>query len=399
MTTTNGVAPRRPIYLDHAATTPVDPRVLDAMLPYFSLEFGNPSGVYSRSRAARQAVDDARESVAEVLNCRPTEIIFTSGGTESDNLALKGAAFAARAGGNHIVTTAIEHHAVLHACHFLEKFGFDVTYLPVDRHGLVDPETLDRAITDRTILVSVMYANNEVGTIQPVAELARIAKAHDRSIIFHTDAVQAGGCLDLDVQSLGVDLLTLSAHKLYGPKGAGLLYVRKATPFLPQQQGGGQERHRRAGTENVPGIVGMGEALRLAYEDLRQNVMRWTHLRDLAVAELLEHVPDSYLNGHPTKRLANNVNVCIDGVDAESLLLGLDLAGIEASSGSACTSASLDPSHVLKAMGVPLNLARGSLRVTFGRSNTAEDVRALRDELKLLVPRLRAVSSPAPATT
>lgn len=387
----------RMVYMDHAATTPARPEVVEAMLPYFSEKFGNASSLYTLAQESRRAVDEARESVARVLGSRTSEVIFTSGGTESDNTALKGAAFAQRGSGNHVVTTSIEHHAVLHTCHFLEDFGFEVTYLPVDRDGLVDPDAVIRAITDRTILVSVMLANNEIGTIQPVAAMARMVKkaAKDRgqTIVFHTDAVQTAGYLDLDVNALGVDMLSLSAHKFYGPKGAGVLYVRRGTPFMPQQLGGAQERQRRAGTENLPGIVGTAVALRLADEERVSSSEHCLRLRDRLIQGIQQRIPRARLNGHPTLRLPNNVNFSFEGVEGEPILLGLDFAGIAASSGSACTSGSLEPSHVLLALGLPADLAHGSLRLTLGKDNTEEDVDYALKALPELVSRLRAMPS------
>ncbi|HEU5198648.1 MAG TPA: cysteine desulfurase family protein, partial [Ktedonobacterales bacterium] len=300
------------IYLDHAATTPVDPRVVEAMLPYFSQAYGNASSIYALGRAAHKALDEAREKIAAILGCRPTELIFTGGGSESDNLAIKGVAQASQKKGNHIITSAIEHHAVLHTCQYLEKFGHEITYLPVDRFGRVNPADVERAITDRTALVSIMYANNEVGTIQPLSEISQVCQA--RRIPLHTDAVQAGGALDLNVNRLGVDLLSLSAHKFYGPKGVGVLYIRQGTRILPQLQGGSQERNRRAGTENVAGIVGLGEALRLAYADLEQINSRLCALRDQLIERLLK-IPGAHLTGHPTERLPNNASFCFEGIE------------------------------------------------------------------------------------
>ncbi len=388
--------PSRLVYLDHAATTPVRPEALEAMLPYFSERYGNPSSIYRLAQDARKGVDGARASVARILGCRPAEVIFTSGGSESNNTAIKGVAFASRQWGNHIVTSAVEHHAVLHTCQFLEKFGFDVTYLPVDAQGLVSPADLEAALTDRTVLVSIMYANNEIGTVQPVAELASVVrqrgKALGRGIAFHTDAVQAPGSLDLDVDRLGVDLLSLSAHKFYGPKGCGVLYIRRGTPLLPQQQGGSQERYRRAGTENTPGIVGTARALELAVEEQAAESRRLTNLRDRLLSGLMERVPRARLNGHPELRLPNNVNVSFESVEGEAVLLGLDFAGVCASSGSACTSASLEPSHVLSALGLPADIAHASLRLTLGRENTEEDVDYVLATLPDIVARLRALS-------
>lgn len=385
------------IYLDHSATTPVRPEVLEAMLPYFSIGFGNPSSIYTIGQEARKAVDDAREQAARILGARMSEIVFTSGGTESDNAALKGAAFALRHTGNHIITTAIEHHAVLHTCHQLEQFGFDVTYIPVDEYGIVDPHTVARAITDETVLVSVMMANNEIGTIQPVAEIARSVKTEaqrrSRTIVMHTDAVQAAGFLDINARDLGVDLMSLSAHKIYGPKGVGLLYVKRGTPFEAQNAGGGQERQRRSGTENVPGIVGMSEALRLAASEREQVAARCLRLRDKLINGIFDSIDRVHLNGHPTQRLPNNVNISFEDIEGEPVLLGLDFAGVCASSGSACSSASLEPSHVLLAIRRSAELAQGSLRITLGRDNTDEDVDYLLAVLPEIVDKLRAMPS------
>jgi cysteine desulfurase len=385
------------IYMDHSATTPVRREALEAMLPYFSDSFGNPSSIYTLAQEAHKAVDDARDTIARILGGRMSEIVFTSGGTESDNAALKGVAFALRHLGNHIITTSIEHHAVMHTCHQLEQFGFDVTYLPVDQYGLVDPEDVVRAITDKTILVSVMLANNEIGTIEPLPEISRLVKEEaqrrNQTIVVHTDAVQAAGFLDLNVKSLGVDLLSLSGHKFYGPKGVGVLYIKRGTPFESQQLGGGQERQRRSGTENVPLIVGMAEALRLASEEREATSAHCGYLKDKLIDGIQKSVERAYLNGHPTLRLPNNVNISFEAVEGEPILLSLDFAGICASSGSACSSASLEPSHVLLAIGRPANLAQGSLRITLGRDNTEEDVDYLLSVLPGLVEKLRAMPS------
>jgi|DewCreStandDraft_1066081.scaffolds.fasta_scaffold01361_12 cysteine desulfurase len=381
------------IYLDHAATTPVAPAVLEAMLPFFREKFANPSSLYGPAREVRRAIDQARDTVARVLGARSSEIIFTSGGTESDNLAIKGVAFANRHRGNHIITSRVEHHAVLHTCEYLEKFGFRVTYLPVDRTGLVDLNALEDALDDQTILVSIMYANNEVGTIQPIKEIAQLLRP--RGIIFHTDAVQAAGALPLNVDDLGVDLLSLSAHKFYGPKGAGVLYVRRGVTFWPQQHGGGQERGRRAGTENVPGIVGLAKALELAEQNRPQYVAHCQALRDRLIQGVLERIPGAVLTGHPTQRLPNNASFCLEGIDAESLLLMLDRRGVCASSGSACTSGSLEPSHVLLAMGIQSPLALGSLRLTVGLDNTPEQIDRALDILVESVQKLRALTPAA----
>src|SRR5258706_8981246 len=326
--------PERTIYLDHAATTALDARVLYAMLPYWTTEYGNASSIYTLGRHAMQAIDSAREQVAEMLNCRPTEITFTGCGSESDNLAIKGMAFTSQKKGNHIIPSSIEHHAVLHTCKYLERFGLKTSYLPVDSYGRVDPDEVGRAITDQTILVSIMFANNEVGTIEPIAEIGRICRT--RKIPFHVDAVQAGGSLPIDVAALNADLLSLSAHKFYGPKGIGILYARQGMRILPQLQGGSQERGKRAGTENVSGIVGAATALLLAHEDLPQTLPRTITLRDRLITSLL-NIPGSQLTGHPTERLPNNASFCFEGVEGESILLNLDLLGIAASTGSACT--------------------------------------------------------------
>ncbi len=385
------------VYMDHAATTGLRREALDAMIPYLTESYGNPSSLYTLAQEARKALEDSREVVGKALNARRSEIVFTSGGTESDNLALKGGAYARLREGNHLITTAIEHHAVLHTCEQLEGLGFEVSYVPVDRDGIVDPSEVVAAMTDRTTLVSVMLANNEIGTIQPVAEIAAAAKAEasrrGRTVTVHTDAVQAAGFLDLDTKALGVDMLSLSAHKFYGPKGVGALYVKRRTPFKAQQMGGGQERERRSGTENVPGIVGMAEALRLASIEREEYAAHCARLRDLISAGILELVEGTRLNGHPTQRVPNNVNVSFDGIEAEPVLLGLDFAGIMASSGSACSSASLEPSHVLLAIGLSPQTAQGSLRITVGRENTQEEAEGLLEVLPDLVRRLRGMPS------
>lgn len=379
------------IYMDHAATTAVDPRVVEAMLPYFTEIYGNPSSPYRFAERSRAAIESARAQVANILGAKPSEIIFTSCGTESDNLALRGIALAAGRRGRHIITTPVEHHAVGHTCEQLsQEFGCRVTYVPVDRYGMVDPDAVGRAITQDTALISVMYANNEVGTIQPIAEIGKIARA--KGIPFHTDAVQAGGSLPLDVNSLNVDLLSLSGHKFYAPKGVGVLYVRDGIRLQPTQTGGGQERRRRAGTENVPYIVGLATALRLAYEHLDSEVLRLTALRDRLIDGILQSIPDAYLTGHRTLRMPNSASFVFAGVEGEAILLQLDLAGIAASSGSACTSGEDAPSHVLTAMGIEAALARGSLRLTLGRENTAEDVDYVLAVLPEILQKLRAIS-------
>lgn len=387
----------REIYLDHAATTPLRAEALEVMLPYLQQAYGNPSSIHAAGQRARMALEDARDIVAKALGCRANEVVFTSGGTEADNAAIKGGALALRPTGNHVVTTAIEHHAVLHTCHQLESMGFDVAYVQVNADGIVDPRDVLDAINSRTVLISVMYANNEIGTVQPVAEIARLvkerAKEQGRTILVHTDAVQAAGYLDLSVKKLGVDMLSLSAHKFYGPKGAGVLFVRRGTPFSPLLMGGGQERERRSGTENVPAIVGMAEALRLAELEREAACLHSAALRDRLAAGILERVPGAMLNGHPTQRLPNNVNVCFPGLEAEPVLLGLDLQGIYASSGSACSTASLEPSHVLTAIGRSADVARGSLRVTVGQGTTEDDVDYFLEMLPPLVQRLRDMPS------
>lgn len=382
---------KRTIYMDHAATTPVDPRVVEAMLPYFTEGYGNASSVYRLGQEARKAIDEARADVAQTLNCTPREIIFTGCGSESDNLAIRGIAFWNRDKGTHIITSSIEHHAVSHTCEQLEKhFGFQVTYLPVDEYGRVDPTDVEKAITEKTILITIMYANNEVGTIEPIAEIGEIARAH--KIPFHTDAIQAGGALDLDVEALKVDLLSLSAHKFYGPKGVGVLYLRRGVRLLPPQTGGAHELNRRAGTENVAGIVGLATALKLAQGHREENNRKLIALRDRLIEGVLSSIPDTQLTGHPKERLPNSASFTINYVEGEGLLLGLDMMGIAASSGSACTSASLEPSHVLLAMGIPLEVAHGSLRLTLGPENSEEDVDYLLEVLLGIVERLRSMS-------
>ena len=381
------------IYFDHAGTTPMDQRVLEAMLPYFTRLYGNASSVHTVGQEARYALDAARERVARILNCRNREIVFTSGGTESDNAAIRGAAYALEETGRHVITAAAEHHAVLHACQLLENRGWEVTYLPVDDYGMVEPDRVYNAITDRTTVVSVMYANNEIGTINPIPEISAAVRQKsqdlDRTIVMHTDAVQAAGFLDLDVRRLGVDMMSLSGHKFYGPKGVGVLFIRRGVPFLPLITGGGQERERRSGTENVAGIIGLSVALELADSERGAVGDHCRSLRDRIIAEITRVIPDSILNGHPEARLPNNVNFSFDGVEGESILLGLDLQGIAASSGSACSSGSLEPSHVLLALGQTAETARGSLRITLGKHNTAAEVDRLLEVLINLIGDLR----------
>ena len=381
------------VYLDHAGTTPMDPRVLEAMMPFFSQRYGNPSSIHTVGQEARYALDESRERVARVLGCRAREVVFTGGGTESDNAAIQGVATALQETGNHVITCSAEHHAVLHACQHLEGLGFDVTYLPVDTYGMVHPDAVYDAITDRTTLVSIMYANNEVGTVNPISEISemvhRRAGELERTIVMHTDAVQAAGFLDLNVGRLGVDMLSLSGHKFYGPKGTGVLYIRRGTPFLPLLLGGGQERERRAGTENIPGNVGVSVALELADAQREASSAHCVNLRDRIIEAVSEGVPASRLNGHKAHRLPNNVNFSFEGVEGEPILLGLDMAGIAASSGSACSSGSLEPSHVLLALGQSADLARGSLRLTLGTGNTEQEVEYMLKVLIGLVEQLR----------
>lgn len=381
------------IYLDHAGTTPTDPRVLEAMLPYFTQLYGNPSSIHTVGQEARHALDSSRERVARVLGCRTSEIVFTSGGTESDNAAIIGAATALRETGNQVITSSVEHHAVLHTCQYLENLGYDVTYLPVDQFGAVSPEQVYNATGPGTTVVSLMYANNEIGTINPIADISQAVRQRaqelDRTIVMHTDGVQAAGFLDLNVRSLGVDMMSLSGHKFYGPKGTGVLFVRRGTPYLPLLLGGGQERERRSGTENIAGIVGLATALETANSERKSSSEHCSLLRDKIIEDVIASIPDVKLNGHPTDRLPNSVNFSFDGVEGESILLGLDMAGVAASSGSACSSGSLEPSHVLLALGQTAEQARSSLRITLGKENTDEEVDYLLGVLPDLVARLR----------
>ena len=381
---------KRAIYLDNAATTAVKPAVFDAMRPYYTEHYGNPSSIYSIARESRKAIETARAQVAKALGAIPDEIYFTSGGSESDNWAIKGVVFANRKKGNHIITSAIEHHAVLHTCQYLEKEGFSVTYLPVDRYGFVDPQDLEKAITDKTILISIMYANNEIGTIEPVTELGALAKKH--KILFHTDAVQAIGNVPIDVKAQNIDLLSLSAHKFYGPKGCGALYIRKGVRIDNLIHGGGQERKRRAGTENIAGIVGLAKAIELATADIGGHNARIAAMRDRLLKGILDTIPNSRLNGHPERRLTGNLNVSFEFIEGESMLLWLDDEGICGSTGSACTSGSLEPSHVMLAIGLSPEVAHGSLRLTLGDANTDEDVDRVLDVLPKVVAKLREMS-------
>lgn len=378
------------IYLDHAATTYTKQEVLEEMLPFFTEQYGNPSSVHAFGREARKALDLARERTAKALNADPGSIYFTGSGTEADNWAIKGAAFANQKKGNHIITTSIEHHAVLHTCQYLERNGFEVTYLPVDKYGLLDPEQVRNAIRDDTILISVMSANNEIGTIQPIKEIGSIAKEKD--VIFHTDAVQAIGSIPIDVDEMNIDLLSLSAHKFYGPKGVGALYARKGVKLQQLMHGGAQERNRRAGTENLPAIVGLGKAIELAVQDIPGRNARLKAMRDKLISGILSSVEHTRLNGHPEKRLPGNANFSFEFIEGEALLLSLDMKGIAGSSGSACTSGSLDPSHVLLAIGLPHEIAHGSLRLTLGDNNTEEEIDYVLEVIPQVVQRLREMS-------
>jgi len=374
--------------MDHSATTATDPVVTQAMLPYFSEKYGNPSSLYTIGRQARRAIEEARQLVADLIGAKKEEIIFTGSGTESDNLAIKGYALKNRAKGDHIITSSIEHHAVLNTCKYLEKNGFKVTYLPVSKDGIVNPDDVEKAITPQTILITIMHANNEIGTIQPIEEIGKIAK--EKQIIFHTDAVQTAGKIPVNVDALGVSMLSISAHKLYGPKGVGALYLRKGTSIEPQLHGGGHERNIRSSTENVPGIVGFGKACELARERLPRE-SNLAALRDSLIRGVLE-IKDSYLNGHPTKRLPNNANFRFSYIEGESMILNLDMKGVAASTGSACSSTSLEPSHVLMSIGLRPEEAHGSLRLTLGRENTQEDVDYVISVLPDIVNKLRMIS-------
>ncbi|MCX8194112.1 MAG: cysteine desulfurase NifS [Candidatus Pacearchaeota archaeon] len=377
------------IYLDHAATTPVAQEVLEAMRPYFSEKFGNASSLHSFGIEAREAVENSRKIAAKFLGARPNEIIFTSGGTESNNLAIKGIAFANKHRGNHIITSKIEHHAIEEPCKWLEQHGFKVTYLNVDKYGLVNPAEVEKAITKDTILVSIMHANNEIGTIEPIEEIGKICKKH--KVYFHTDAVQSFGKIPIDVKKMNIDLLSASSHKLYGPKGVGLLYINQDVKIEPVQHGGGHESGLRSGTENVPGIVGFAKAIELAEKNMKKEAERQTKLRDKLINEILK-IPGAQLNGHPKQRLPNNVNVSIKGVEGEALLIRLNEKGIAVSTGSACSTKSLAPSHVLTAIGLTAEEAHGSLRITLGKDNTEQDIDYTIEQLKSIVNSLRKIS-------
>lgn len=380
------------IYLDHAGTTPIRREVFDATIPYLTQKFGNASAIYSYGREAKAALEDSREKVAAIIGAEPKEIFFTAGGTEADNWAIRGIAGSNRKHGNHIITSSIEHHAVLHTCQDLENQGYKITYLPVDKNGLINVDHVINALTDETILVSIMHANNEIGTIQPIAEIVRAIKSKKHDVYFHTDAVQTVGKVRVDVNELNVDLLSISAHKLYGPKGVGALYVRKGTKIKPFITGGAQESQRRAGTENIPAIVGFGKAVELVSQEMDEQYEKLSYLRDKLIAGIMTEIPFVRLNGHPDLRLPHNVNICFEFIEGESLLLNLDMKGICASSGSACTSGSLEPSHVLLAIGLPHEIAHGSLRITLGRDNTEEEIDYVLKVLPEIVNKLREMS-------
>lgn len=379
------------VYLDHSATTPVDQKVLEAMLPFFSMDFGNPNSLHAWGRKARQAVDQARDEVSRLINAEPSEIIFTGGGSEADNIAIKGVAFAKKDKGRHIITSAIEHHAVLDTCKWLEKEGFDITILPVDESGTIRPKELRKAIRPDTILVTIHFANNEIGTVQPIEQLGNICR--EQGVLFHTDAVQAAGHISIDVKKLPIDLMTMAAHKMYGPKGVGALYIKKGVKIVPLIHGGGQERGLRSGTENTAGIVGFGKAAALASDRLaKDEPEKERNLRDRLIDGILEKIEDAMLTGHRTERLPFHASFCFRYIEGESLLLRLDALGIGASSGSACTSGSLEPSHVLLAIGLPHEIAHGSLRLTLGKDTSEEDIDYVLENLPKVVESLRAMS-------
>ncbi|KRT34549.1 cysteine desulfurase NifS [Acetomicrobium hydrogeniformans ATCC BAA-1850] len=379
------------VYLDHSATTPVDQKVLEAMLPFFSMDFGNPNSLHAWGRKARQAVDQARDEVSRLINAEPSEIIFTGGGSEADNIAIKGVALAKKDKGRHIITSAIEHHAVLDTCKWLEKEGFDITILPVDEYGTIRPEELRKAIRPDTILVTIHFANNEIGTVQPIEQLGNICREQD--VLFHTDAVQAAGHIPIDVKKLPIDLMTMAAHKMYGPKGVGALYIKKGVKIVPLIHGGGQERGLRSGTENTAGIVGFGKAAALASDRLAKGEPeKERNLRDRLIDGILEKIEDAMLTGHRTERLPFHASFCFHYIEGESLLLRLDALGIGASSGSACTSGSLEPSHVLLAIGLPHEIAHGSLRLTLGKDTSEEDIDYVLENLPKVVESLRVMS-------
>lgn len=378
------------IYFDYAATTPTDPAVVEAMKPYFFEKFGNPSSIHSFGQEAKKAMEEARAKIADFLGAKPEEIVFTSGGTESDNSALFGILWANAAKGNHVITTALEHHAILEPAQFLEKQGYKVTYVKPDQYGAVSPDDIAKEITDKTVLISVMHANNEIGTIQPIKEIGLIARG--KGIYFHTDAVQTVGHIPVNVNELNVDLLSLSGHKFYGPKGVGCLYIKKGTRIQPYLRGGGQERHRRASTENVAGIVGVGKAIELCAQNMQSEAAEQTRLRDKLITEIQKRIDRVYLNGHPQNRLPNNVNFSVEFIEGESMLLNLDMMGIGASTGSACTSGDLEPSHVLLSIGRPHELCHGSIRLTLGRFTKEAEIDRFLEVFPKIVSKLRAMS-------
>ena len=381
---------RKFVYLDHAATTPARPEVVEAMLPYFTEKFWNPSSVYSPAAENKQAIDQCRDLIGKTLGTEGKNIYFTAGGSESDNWALKAAAEAYETKGKHIITSKIEHHAILHTCDYLESRGFEITYIDVDENGILKLDQLEEAIRPDTILISIMFANNEIGTIQPVKEIGEIARKH--GVIFHTDAVQAYGQIPINVDEYGIDMLSASGHKLNGPKGIGFLYIRKGLKLRSFIHGGAQERKRRAGTENVSGIIGLGKAVEIAFDTMEERTSKEREVRDYAIDRILAEIPYCRLNGDRRKRLPNNINISFQFIEGESLLIMLDMAGICASSGSACTSGSLDPSHVLLAIGLPHEIAHGSLRMTLGGETTKEDMDYVIDKLKEIVDKLRSMS-------
>jgi len=378
------------VYMDYNATTPTDIRVLKEMEPFFCERFGNPSSIYEIARENRKLIEKARENVARLIDAEPDEIFFTSGGTESDNWAIKGVAFALRNKGNHIITSQIEHHAVLNTCKFLSKIGYEITYAPTDKYGIVDVEFIEKSIRKETILITIMHANNEIGTIEPVEEISKIAR--EKGIYFHTDSVQTVGKIPVSVKKLGVDMLSLSAHKFYGPKGVGAIYIKKGTKIEPYLHGGEQEKGKRAGTYNVPGIIGLGKAAEIAIEEMEEEMKKVKYLRDKLERGIIEKIPEVVINGHPENRLYNTLNLCVKYVEGESILLNLDFEKIYASSGSACTSGSLEPSHVLLAIGIPPEIAHGSLRFSLGKYNEEKDVDRVLEVLPGIVEKLRKLS-------
>jgi cysteine desulfurase len=381
---------KKMVYMDYNATTPTDIRVLKEMEPFFCERFGNPSSIYEIARENRKLIEKARENVARLIDAEPDEIFFTSGGTESDNWAIKGVAFALRNKGNHIITSQIEHHAVLNTCKFLSKIGYEITYAPTDKYGIVDVEFIEKSIKKETILITIMHANNEIGTIEPVEEISKIAR--EKGIYFHTDSVQTVGKIPVSVKKLGVDMLSLSAHKFYGPKGVGAIYIKKGTKIEPYLHGGEQEKGKRAGTYNVPGIIGLGKAAEIAIEEMEEEMKKVKYLRDKLERGIIEKIPEVVINGHPENRLYNTLNLCVKYVEGESILLNLDFEKIYASSGSACTSGSLEPSHVLLAIGIPPEIAHGSLRFSLGKYNEEKDVDRVLEVLPGIVEKLRKLS-------